>query len=156
MIITISRSIEIDAGHRVPFHISKCKHLHGHRWKITAFMEAEGVVPDASGRPDSGMVLDFGVLKSIMMEHIHDVFDHRFMLWAEDKLVTSHMRSLLFDGEDVGVILVPIIPTAENLAQHWARLIEPHILKSLAVPARLVSLEVKETPNSTATYWPAR
>ncbi len=170
MIITISRSIEIDAGHRVPFHISKCKHLHGHRWKITAFLRAECVVPDDMRAADSGMVLDYGVLKSIMMEHIHDVFDHRMILWAEDPIqcfrdkiyaVTALIPNQPLDeylemteeGLGTSVVVVPMIPTAENLARYWAELIDPYIRAKLAAPARLIGLEVQETPNSTATHW---
>ena len=30
----ITRRLEFDAGHRIPNHISQCRHLHGHRYAI--------------------------------------------------------------------------------------------------------------------------
>ncbi|HCX34237.1 MAG TPA: 6-carboxytetrahydropterin synthase QueD, partial [Rhodocyclaceae bacterium] len=27
----ITRRLEFDAGHRIPDHLSRCRHLHGHR-----------------------------------------------------------------------------------------------------------------------------
>ena len=61
-------------GHRVPNHKSKCKHLHGHRYRFEA--EIEGDVVDVEGVSEEGMLMDFSDVKSILMEHVHDVIDH--------------------------------------------------------------------------------
>ena len=55
----IRRRIEIDAGHRVPHHASKCCNLHGHRYVIEALCNG----PLAEAGEQTGMVLDFGFLK---------------------------------------------------------------------------------------------
>lgn len=157
---TISRRIEIDAGHRVPFHDSLCRHLHGHRWKIVAHVEApELVAPDPS-RADSGMVVDYAVIKQVLMQEIHDVFDHRLILWEQDPLlvdevfgaISSLLDVLASCGLEDNIRIVPIIPTSEGLAKYWAELVQqsPNLRDNPNL--RLVQLDVWETPNCLATY----
>ena len=47
MTTIIRRYVETDTGHRVPNHKSKCKHLHGHRYRFEA--EIEGDVVEEKG-----------------------------------------------------------------------------------------------------------
>lgn len=149
----ISRKIEIDAGHRIPYHNSQCRFLHGHRWKIVAHVGAGSLVPADGHRPDSGMVVDFGVIKQVLMEVIHDRFDHRFILWEKDPLlqpgVDSFDRYLTDRALADSLRIVPMIPTAEGLAQYWANLIAGPLKGG---HFQLVALDVWETPNSTVTY----
>lgn len=152
---TISRQIEIDAGHRVPYHNSQCRHLHGHRWKIVAHVASPELVAPDPKRPDSGMVVDFGVIKQVLIREIHDRFDHRLILWAEDPLLSGHRGSVYLDhylamfGMEDSIRVVPVIPTSEGLAKYWAELVEPALR---GAHFRLVQLDVWETPNSLATY----
>ncbi|KKN68906.1 hypothetical protein LCGC14_0446920 [marine sediment metagenome] len=159
----VRRTIEIDAGHRVPFHDSRCRHLHGHRYKIIASVSALSLVSPSTNAPDSGMIIDFGAIKRVMMEHIHAKFDHCFMLWELDPLVMArHPEDRLVSYLDRRVALlgnsivpVPCIPTAEELAKYWAGLIAGPLhtaLNTTIKGARLTSVEVWETPNCTATY----
>src|SRR4051812_45172843 len=84
---TIAREIGIDMGHRVTFHGSKCRNLHGHRYTIQAtcrgplFVEGE----------QQGMVLDFGFLKEIMMKEIDEPCDHGMALWVDDPICSLFM-----------------------------------------------------------------
>ena len=170
---TVSRSIEIDAGHRVPFHASKCRHLHGHRWKVIAIAEAEETVDSATGAADSGMVVDFGVLKQVLMEEINDVFDHRFMVWQDDPLAEILIRATEEDTQPAeflvseggpgemgrcrkdlrdSIVIVPVIPTAEELARYWAGLVAPRLRELSGDQVSLKRLDVWETPNSCASY----
>ena len=48
MTSTIRRWIETDTGHRVPNHKSKCKHIHGHRYRWEVEIEGD-VVADCGG-----------------------------------------------------------------------------------------------------------
>jgi 6-pyruvoyltetrahydropterin/6-carboxytetrahydropterin synthase len=32
--LTITRKLEFDAGHRIPDHNSQCRNLHGHRYTL--------------------------------------------------------------------------------------------------------------------------
>ena len=44
MTTTIKRFVETDTGHRVPNHKSKCKHMHGHRYRWEAVIEGD-IIP---------------------------------------------------------------------------------------------------------------
>lgn len=138
MSFLIRRKIEIDAGHRVPTTDSKCKNVHGHRYVIEAVLRTEDVVQEGV---EAGMVRDFGIVKATMMRDIHDKFDHKLILWKDD----VHARALIDVLGPEGIVLVPTIPTAENLARVWF----DRLARSL--PA-LVAVNVRETPNATATY----
>ena len=76
----ITATIGIDYAHRGPLHQSKCRHTHGHRGTITAEMSGDLFKEG----PQSGMVLDFGFLKELMMKHIDAYCDHGIILAADD------------------------------------------------------------------------
>ena len=73
MTSTIRRWIETDTGHRVPNHKSKCKHIHGHRYRWEA--EIEGDVVTERGVSEEGMLIDFSDISHILTKYIHDVVD---------------------------------------------------------------------------------
>ncbi len=54
MTTTIRRYVETDTGHRVPNHKSKCKHLHGHRYRFEA--EIEGDVVDIHALKNANLI----------------------------------------------------------------------------------------------------
>lgn len=80
----ITKEIEFDAGHRVLTHEGKCSNLHGHRYKVKVTCTSYDLVRDGE---QSAMVMDFGFLKHLMMEKIHNVFDHSLILYLEDPLL---------------------------------------------------------------------
>jgi 6-pyruvoyltetrahydropterin/6-carboxytetrahydropterin synthase len=141
----ISKKIEIDMGHRVPNHKSKCKNLHGHRYKIKAGVNDKVITK--KGDSSEGMVIDFGDLKEVMMEEIHDKYDHGFVMYKNDVFVGVFKE--LKEEHKQNIHFVDFIPTAENLAIFWF-----NILK-IALEAKNIKLEfieVWETPNSVAIY----
>ena len=83
MTTTIRRYVETDTGHRVPNHKSNCRHLHGHRYRFEA--EIEGDVVTVEGVSDEGMLMDFSDISAILMEHVHDVIDHAFVVYEGDE-----------------------------------------------------------------------
>lgn len=138
----ITRKIEIDMGHRVPNHKSKCYHLHGHRYVIEVGVDDK--VISTKGASNEGMVIDYGDLKQIMMDVIDSEYDHRFVMHMDDKFAKAFG---MLDG--VGVILVDFVPTAENLSKHWYNEMK-YPLKGIGI--KIHHVKIKETPNSTATY----
>jgi 6-pyruvoyltetrahydropterin/6-carboxytetrahydropterin synthase len=143
----ITRRIGIDMGHRVPDHGSKCRNLHGHRYEIEATCEG----PLADIGEQRGMVLDFGFLKSAMMDVIDAQFDHALCLSRYDPMLDSIVDNVLKPFRQKHVI-VPFTPTAENLARHWFMLLTPKVHSRSDGRARLTEVKVWETPNGTATY----
>lgn len=144
----ITKTVEIDAGHRVPNHKSKCRHLHGHRYKIE--LGVDDKVITTKGASNEGMVIDYGDLKEILKSEIEDKFDHRFILYEDD----NFRYQLNFNENEIyqreyGIVKVNFIPTAENLAKHWYELLKVK-LQQHAIAIQFV--KVWETPTSTAEY----
>ena len=164
----ITRKLEIDCGHRVLTHGSKCRNLHGHRYVVVVTLLGIAL---RGGGTQAGMILDFGFLKEEMAK-ILDAFDHTMILWLEDpwlfnfleagvvdeasKTVREHRWCGMQDSKMGAVTVVDKIPTAENLADLWFTLLEPRIDERSHGQATLKRVKVWETPNCTATYEPAR
>lgn len=141
----ITKQIEIDMGHRVPNHQTKCRNLHGHRYKIEVGVDDK--VIDKTGASDEGMVIDFSDLKEVMMTEIDGHMDHNSMFFENDPII-EHLKKIE-EFQNKEIILVPFIPTAENIAKYiYERIQNP--LKERGVKLKYV--KIWETPTSTATY----
>lgn len=142
---TASKEVEFDTAHRVPDHASKCRHLHGHRYRLRVTITGDLVA--TAGAADRGMVIDFGVIKHLATERVHDVLDHRTVLADFDDLAP-----VLTAARPDDVVLLPFIPTAENLAAWvWDELDAP-IRHRTNGRCRLELVELWETPTSLVTY----
>ena len=149
MATRIRRWVETDTGHRVPNHKSKCRHMHGHRYRWEA--ELEGDVVTLGGVSEEGMLMDFSDVSAILNEYIHDVVDHAFIVYERDKealVALSHM------GDEHRTLIVPFIPTAENLAKWAFEKVEPHISSTYGNSLKLYAFHVRETPKSWASWYP--
>ncbi len=149
MTTKIRRWVETDTGHRVPNHSSKCRNMHGHRYRWEA--ELEGDVVTDVGASDEGMLMDFSEVSAILMQHIHDVVDHAFIVYEGD---TVALEALSLMGDGHRTLVVPFIPTADNLAKWAFEQIESHISSAYENKLRLHSFHVRETPKSWATWNP--
>ena len=143
----ITKEIGIDMGHTVTLHDSKCRHLHGHFYKITAMVEGE-IIQSGSSK---GMVIDFTDLKNAMMETIDKPYDHAFVIWKEDPRVNLLQEAHLLHHNDVEKFhIVDFVPTAENLAEHWFGILAEELRYKYKI--KLVQLEVYETRTSSAIF----
>ena len=123
--------------------------MHGHRYRWEA--ELEGDVVTLGGVSEEGMLMDFSDVSAILNEYIHDVVDHAFIVYEGDKealVALSHM------GEEHRTLIVPFIPTAENLAKWAFEQVEPHISSSYGNMLKLHAFHVRETPKSWASWYP--
>lgn len=145
--VTITHRHCWDMGHRLPLHDGKCARLHGHRYVA----EIDICGPLLSSGPGTGMVLDFYHVKDVVASNI-GFWDHRTMLFQGDSLAKKLEGSNMWT--DLGIILVPHMPTAENIAI-WAMealqggLDYKFAGSSEAVP-RISRVRVYETPNGWA------
>ena len=151
MTTTIRRYIETDTGHRVPNHKSKCKHLHGHRYRFEA--EIEGDVVTTSGVSDEGMLMDFSDISHILTVHVHDVIDHAFVVYEGDEQGQEACQAM---GSSHRTVIVPFIPTAENLAKWAFEQVAPHNTSVYGNRLKLVAMHCRETPKSLATWRPSQ
>ncbi len=140
MIITCTRRIEFDAGHRVLGHGGKCKHPHGHRYAVEITAEAYLELNDL------GMVVDFSVLKEVYGEFIDREWDHGFLVNKDD----SELLTALLNVTNSKVYTCPFNPTAENLANFL--IAHQPFVQALAQHKVVVrQVKVYETPNCYAT-----
>ena len=147
MTTTIRRYVETDTGHRVPNHKSKCRHLHGHRYRFEA--EIEGDIVDVPGVSEEGMLIDFSDVSQILEVHIHDIIDHAFVVYENDELLTTLFEQL---PPEHRIVKVPFIPTAENLAKWAFEQSAPHFKTAYGNRLKLVAMHVRETPKSWACW----
>ena len=100
----------------------KCSNFHGHNYYIEVTL---------SGKPDaqSGYVMDLKALKDIIHEEIISRVDHQFLNDVE--------------------IFKEIIPTTENMAMVFWKLLEDRIKKD---NAKLYSIKLYETEKNYVEY----
>jgi len=140
----ITRRLEFDAGHRIPNHNSQCKHLHGHRYAIEITLS--GDIISAEGQSEQGMVMDFSDVKRIANEKLVSAWDHAFLLYRGDKVVSDFLATL----PDHKTVILDVVPTAENLAQIAFNILDPAYQDTYGNHLRLEQEHLYETPNNWA------
>ncbi len=144
MSMRITRRLEFDAGHRIPNHASQCRHLHGHRYAIEITLSGE--IIRAEGTAAEGMVMDFSEVKRIAQRMVVDPWDHAFLLYAGDRVVAEFLATL----PDHKTVVLPVVPTAENLAAEAFRLLDAAYTDTYGNQLRLERVRLYETPNNWA------
>ena len=168
----ITRKIEIDAGHRIMDHGSKCRHIHGHRYVIESICSADKLHDQGEQK---GMVLDFSFIKQEMTEVITNHCDHSLILYNQDiealnlfcpthldteqwhKQISSALQQKSFYINEDNILNTKLYimnqtPTAECLAHHWYKLLQQKIIKRSKNLCKLYAIKVWETPNCSAQY----
>jgi 6-pyruvoyltetrahydropterin/6-carboxytetrahydropterin synthase len=102
----------------------KCNNPNGHGHNYVLEVTVEGN-PD----PDTGYVIDLGVLKGIVSSRVIEVVDH---------------KNLNLDVE----FMAGVLPSTENFAVAIWNQIEPHIRGG-----QLVSIRLRETENNSVEYF---
>ena len=125
---TIFKEFAFAAAHHIPDHPGKCRHMHGHNYRIRVFIQAERLDP-------IGMVMDFSHIKAMLKEVVGH-FDHR---------VINDFPP--FDTQP---------PTAEVLSEFVYRGIEERLEAKDREERglRVAKVEVWENRTSCATYEP--
>ncbi|QIW90774.1 UNVERIFIED_ORG: hypothetical protein GCAPEGMB_00455 [Vibrio phage V07] len=129
-------------GHRVVGHEGKCRHLHGHNYRIHFHCEAAHL-------DEVGRVIDFSVIKQLLCEWIEDHWDHKFMAWLDDPImrpIAEEAHGIILQDQDIvdmqnSFVFVDFNPTAENIAAHFLDHIGPKLLFGTGVQLTKVVLE---------------
>lgn len=143
-VLTITRKLEFDAGHRIPDHRSQCRNLHGHRYAIEITLT--GQVIETEGAPERGMVMDFADVKSLAMQHLVGKWDHAFLVYEGDLQVRRFLESL----PDHKTVVLATIPTVENLAALAFEILSDVYDAHYGIDLRLTRVRLYETPNCWA------
>ena len=136
--ITVERYHDISMGHRVVGHENKCRHLHGHNYRIHFTCTANEL-------DNLGRVIDFSLIKAHLCEWLEVNWDHKTVLWQEDPLLKQ-----LKDIVPEDIVTVPFNPTAEQLAQYLVTVVGPQQLAGTGV--KLISVKIDETRKCSASY----
>jgi 6-pyruvoyltetrahydropterin/6-carboxytetrahydropterin synthase len=142
--MTITRKLEFDAGHRIPDHNSQCRNLHGHRY--TLLVTLEGEVNQQEGKSDTGMIMDFSEVKALAQKHVVDVWDHAFLVYEKDYVVKQFLETL--PGHKT--VELPCVPTVENLAKVVFDILKDVYADRYHKGLSLKKVVLYETPNSWA------
>lgn len=142
--LTITRKLEFDAGHRIPDHKSQCRNLHGHRYTLEITLVGE--VIDQEGSSDNGMIMDFSDVKMLAKQHLVDVWDHAFLVYAKDVQVRDFLSTLA--GHKT--VVIDQIPTVENLARTAFGILQAVFKDHYGTGLKLQKLVLHETPNCWA------
>jgi 6-pyruvoyltetrahydropterin/6-carboxytetrahydropterin synthase len=133
--MTITKRLEIDAGHRLMKHEGKCRNVHGHRYAFDITCSADKL-------DEVGRVIDFSVVKAVVGGWLDEKLDHGFIAQAGDPII----EWLKLNDQKLHV--VDFSPTAENLSAYVLevaqRLLLPH-----GVQVR--HIRCWETPSSFST-----
>ena len=140
--LTITRKLEFDAGHRIPDHASQCRNLHGHRYAL--HITLTGTLVDQGGRSDNGMIMDFSDIKALTNQHLVEQWDHAFLVYRHDTEVRAFLESL----SNHKTVVLDRVPTVENLAQIAFDTLAPVFRQEAALS--LVKVTLYETPNCWA------
>lgn len=156
---TAERYHDISVGHRVVGHENKCRHLHGHNYRIHFVCQAKQAIESLD---NIGRVIDFGVIKELLCMWLEDNWDHKFLAWEDDNVINACIDALesehekgIIDWSECSpffdsIVYVPFNPTAENMAQYLVEVIGPQQLQDTSV--ELVSCKIEETRKCSASF----
>lgn len=135
--IRITKRFTFEMAHALRNYPGPCRHIHGHSYVLDVTVSGP---LGGEYSPNEGMVMDFGVLKSIVQQSVLDYYDHALVL-HEDVRSVIPMEHDLF----ARTLFTPWQPTCENLLRDMVRRIEG----ALPEETRLRYARLQET----ATGW---
>ena len=101
-----------DAAHFLTDYHGKCENLHGHRWRLVAYIAQAELCKEGTHKD---MVLDFGEFKK-EVRALTEEFDHSFIV--EEGSLQAQTLSCL-ENEGFTLTILPFRTTAENLAHYF-------------------------------------
>lgn len=134
----VTREFTLEMAHMLSNYVGKCNNLHGHSYKLQVAV----IGPLATSGNSTGMVIDFGTLKTIVLEEVVQPMDHA-ILFSDGNHRDRAEESLLDWAKDYNkkYTVIPGRCTVENIAT----------LIQQRVANRLVGYEVHVRMWETAT-----
>ena len=142
--IRLTKEFNFEAAHSLEGYDGACREIHGHSYRL--FVTIKGEPSCDSYDPKQGMVMDFGLLKSIVNEQIVSRLDHAFIMRRTEQ--GEQIKDML--GEIYhNIVMVDYQPTCENMLADFAE----RLLESLPDEVELYSLRLHETATSFAEWY---
>lgn len=132
--MTVSVREHFSAGHRIlglTGPAAKCGNLHGHSFTVCATWEQT----DELG-------VEFTAAKRVLRQYISQMLDHGYLVCHLDDILLAFLQD-----HQLKHTVTPSWPTTEVIAQMIA-----DALRLFLPGTRLLSVEVGEGPNNTATW----
>ena len=126
----IYKEVFFDASHRLLHYEGKCQNLHGHRWRVEVWVAGET-------DPETGIVVDFNVIRDVI-----DRFDHQVILNRDDPMAAclgKFQRVVKTEGD----------PSSEVLAGEIRRLLDREC-RVAGDRARVIRIRVWESDTCCA------
>ena len=74
--ISVTKCFEFEAAHCLPDHKGKCKHVHGHSYRLEVEISLEDKKFNAL---ESGILVDFSDLEKLVKVYVVDRLDHTML-----------------------------------------------------------------------------
>lgn len=128
----VQASFNFEMAHKLHTSYSKecMENIHGHSYQ--ADVAVNGLV-----NPNTGVVIDFKLMKQLLNDNIFNEFDHALVLSAEDEKLVSAVKPLINK-----VIIMTMNSTAENLARYFAQRIYSELKPRIADRNNIYSVSV--------------
>lgn len=138
----LETQIEFEAAHRLynaNTYSEECReNIHGHSYKVK--FEISRLELD-----NSGMVIDFKLLKKLLNDKITSVYDHSCILKSDDPLVEPMQKCCK------KVVVVDDNPTAEWMAFNFYEIMNRTLAK-IDILLTVMKVSVQETEHNIAIY----
>jgi 6-pyruvoyltetrahydropterin/6-carboxytetrahydropterin synthase len=144
-VIRVTSEFTFEMAHALKDYDGPCRNVHGHSYKL--FVTLAGVPVDDSRNPKNGMVIDFTVLKEIVLKKIINLFDHSVVISRDLDREKLEMITKAFGN----AVIVDYQPTCENLVADFAERLKEEIPDEV----KLHSLRLFETARSYAEWYAA-
>jgi 6-pyruvoyltetrahydropterin/6-carboxytetrahydropterin synthase len=109
---SITRTFRFEAAHQLPWHEGKCRHLHGHSYRL------EVTVSGPVG--PQGIVLDFADLRAEVERAVIDRYDHRYLNDLMDNPTAELIAQAIWKALEAGGLAVTRIrlwETADSMVE---------------------------------------
>lgn len=142
--IRLTKEFSFEMAHALFGYDGACSQIHGHSYRL--FITVIGEPLEDNCNPKNGMVIDFGVIKSIVNKNLIDRYDHSLVL-RKTEANGDLLETLKHNFEKVEV--VEYQPTCENMISRFAAI----LADELPVGVKLHSLKMHETATSYAEWF---
>lgn len=147
--LTMTKRLEFDYGHRLQKHEGKCANYHGHRGAVE--IECSAI----KGLDLVGRVIDFSVVKELVGGWIDVTLDHKMILEVGDPMIE-------FLGKEYAKIPIAKLTTSPGLyivnfpptAEHLANMLFDKAQEILIGQVVVRRVRFYETPTSWAEVRP--
>lgn len=141
--IRVTREFTFEMAHVLGNYDGPCRNVHGHSYRL--FVTIKGVPVTEEENPKNGMVMDFTVLKEIVLDKIVNQFDHSVVISSRFDEEKREMMKRTFGN----TVIVDYQPTCENLVADFAG----RLRNVLPAGVILHSLRLYETAKSYAEWF---